>query len=202
MNLTIEGILLAAGESRRMGYPKPILQIGDCTFIERAASTTLSVADGLVVVLGAHAARIRPKVPADPRIRIVENPDYARGQLSSLKVAIRSLAPGAGAAIVHLADHPMVCAETFRLLIEAYRTSPKPIMIVRCRGRRGHPVMFDRAVFAELLDAPESEGARFVVNANPGRVGYVDTEDVGIVLDLDTPSDLEAAGLPPPPSRA
>ncbi len=200
MNAPLEGILLAAGESRRMGYPKPLLEIDGGTFIERAAQSMLSVADSLVVVLGAHAARIRPRVPPDPRIRIVENPDYARGQLSSLKAAIRSFGPGVGAALVHLADHPTVRPETFRLLVDAYRRSPRPIMIVRYRGRRGHPVMFDRAVFAELLDAPESEGARFVVNAEPGRVGYVDVDDAGVVLDLDTPSDLEAAGFPPPPS--
>lgn len=199
MSTAVEGILLAAGESRRMGYPKPLLRIGDRTFIEQAVATMLTAADSLVVVLGAHAARIRPKVPADPRIRIVENPDYTRGQLSSLKVGIRSLTPGVDAAIVHLADHPAVRPETFRALAQARRISRKPITIVRYRGRRGHPVMFERTVFAELLDAPESEGARFVVNADPRRVAYVDIEDAGVVLDLDTPSDLKAAGLPPPP---
>jgi molybdenum cofactor cytidylyltransferase len=200
VNGRIEGVLLAAGESRRMGYPKPLLKIGDRTFVEQAAYAMLSAAAGLVVVLGAHAERIRPKVPADPRIRVVENPDYERGQISSLKVAIRSLAPGVDAILVHLADHPTVHPDTFKALVEAYRApSGRPIMIARHQGRRGHPVLFERSIFAELLGAPDTAGARFVVNADPERVGYIDTGDAGVVLDLDTPADLAAAGLPPPP---
>jgi molybdenum cofactor cytidylyltransferase len=62
-------------------------------------------------------------------------------------------------------------------------------------------VIFDRALFAELLSAPEEEGARHVVNADPSRVAYVDLDDPGINLDLDTPTDLAHAGLPPPPKR-
>jgi molybdenum cofactor cytidylyltransferase len=73
-------------------------------------------------------------------------------------------------------------------------------VIARHDGRRGHPVIFDRALFAEILSAPEKEGARFVVNADASRVAYVDLNDPGINLDLDTPSDLARAGLPPPPA--
>jgi molybdenum cofactor cytidylyltransferase len=199
MKRHLEGIILAAGESRRMGYPKPLLDIGGRTFIEQIAETMLAVVRRLVIVIGAHRERVRAAIPRDARIAIVENPDYLRGQLSSLKVGLGAVQPDSVGAIVHLGDHPMVRVETFRAIVDSYNRRGKPIVIARHDGRRGHPVIFDRAMFAELLSAPEEEGARHVVNADPSRVAYVDLNDPGINLDLDTPSDLARAGLPPPP---
>jgi molybdenum cofactor cytidylyltransferase len=197
----LEGIILAAGESRRMGYPKPLLKIGHRTFIEHIAATMLAVVPRLVIVLGAHGDRVRAAIPHDKRISIVENPDYARGQLSSLKVGLSAIQPDAAGALVHLGDHPMVQVATFRAIVDSYDRTGKPIVIARHNGHRGHPVIFDRALFAELNSCPEEEGARQVVNAVPTRVGYVDSDDPGINLDLDTPADLARAGLPPPPPR-
>lgn len=180
-----------------MGYPKPLLRIGDETFLAHTAAIMLEVVQRLIIVLGAHSERIRPAVPADPRMVVVENPHYERGQLSSLKVG---LLPGpASAAIVHLADHPLVKRATFKALVAEYGRSGKPIVIARCQGRRGHPVIFARALFGELLRAPEDQGARVVVNADPSRVAYVDVDDAGVTTDLDTPADLERVGLPTPP---
>lgn len=191
----LEAILLAAGESRRMGFPKPLLKIGNQTFVEKLARAMLSAADRLIVVVGAHGDRVRPAIPRDPRITVVENPEWLRGQLSSIKAGLRSLDPGDEAVIVHLTDHPTVTAATFAAVADAWRASRKPIVIARHGGRRGHPVLFDRSVFAELLAAPEDQGARAVVNADPARVHYVEVNDPGITLDLDTPEDLERAGI-------
>ena len=196
----LEGIILAAGESRRMGYPKPLLKIGERTFIEQIAETMLAVVPRLVIVLGAHRERVRVAIPPDPRITIVENPNYARGQLSSLKVGLSAIQPDASGALVHLGDHPLVRVETFRAIIDCYNQTGKLIVIARHNGRRGHPVIFDRVVFDELQAAPEEEGARHVVNADAARVVYVDRDDPGINLDLDTPSDLTRAGLALPPT--
>ena len=196
----LDGILLAAGESRRMGYPKPLLKIDGVSFIERIATSMLAAVPRLVIVLGAHAERIRPAIPRDDRIAVVENPNYANGQLSSLKVGLGAVAPEAGGALVHLADHPLVRVESFKRLIESYRTWSQPIVVARCDGRRGHPLVFSRELFQELLDAPEHEGARYVVHRDPARVLYVDLDDRGINLDLDTPADLQRAGLAPPPA--
>jgi molybdenum cofactor cytidylyltransferase len=193
---SIHGILLAAGESRRMGYPKPLLKLGDGeTFVAHLAALMLPVVERLVVVVGAHADRVRPAIPDDPRIAVVYNPDWARGQLSSIKAGIRALPPDASAALIHLADHPMVKGATFPTMTYSFREFGKPIVIARHDGQRGHPVVFGRSVFAELLDAPEDQGARVVVNADASRIVYVDADDPGIVLDLDTPEDLARAGL-------
>jgi molybdenum cofactor cytidylyltransferase len=194
----IGAILLAAGESRRMGYPKPLLKIGDETFITHIAAEILQVIPRLVIVLGAHADRVRPAIPRDSRIVVLDNPAYARGQLSSLKVGLRfAIAEHARAVVVHLADHPRVAAETFRALVDAHDHLSQPIVIARYCGRRGHPALFSAEVFDELLNAPEDRGARVVVNADPARVAYLDVDDAGVVLDLDTPDDLVRAGLKP-----
>jgi molybdenum cofactor cytidylyltransferase len=192
----IFAILLAAGESRRMGYPKPLLKIGEETFIARTTALALTVASRVVIVLGAHADRVRAAIAPDSRVLVAQNPNFKRGQLSSLKVGLATAAgEDADAVIVHLADHPLVSPFTFRALADGYGHPAHPIVVVRHRGRRGHPVIFDRSVFAELMAAPEDQGARVVVNASPERVSYVNVDDPGVVLDLDTPADLANAGL-------
>jgi molybdenum cofactor cytidylyltransferase len=201
MSNRLDGILLAAGESRRMGYPKPLLIVDGKTFIEKIAATMLDVVPRLVVVLGAHAERIRRAIPHDERIVIVENPNYSRGQLSSLKIGLGAVQPDAAGAVVHLADHPIVRVESFRAVVDSFERTRKPIVIARSNGQRGHPVIFARSIFAELQNAPESEGARHVVNADASRIEYVDLDDPGINLDLDTPADLVRAGLAPPPKE-
>jgi molybdenum cofactor cytidylyltransferase len=200
MRPTIDGILLAAGESRRMGFPKPLLRIGNDTFLTRALHSMLEVARAVVVVTGAYEQPVRDGVSASRRLRIVHNPDFQRGQLSSLKCAIGATSPDVDGVMVHLADHPLVQGATFRALAEKYEVTRAPILIACHHGRRGHPVLFAKGVFSELLAAPEGEGARFVVNADPARVVYVEVEDPGVTLDLDTPEDLKRAGLAPPPA--
>jgi molybdenum cofactor cytidylyltransferase len=194
-----EAILLAAGESRRMGYPKPLLKLGSRTFIEILAAAILQSVARLIVVVGAHADAVRAAIPADPRILVVENPDFLKGQLSSIKAALPRVGAAAAGALIHLADHPMVRAETFAAVVDSYRRAGTPIAIARYRGRRGHPVLFARELFVELAAAPEDQGARAVVSADPSRVAYVDVDDPGVLADLDTPEDLERAGLARPP---
>jgi molybdenum cofactor cytidylyltransferase len=199
MTKRIDGILLAAGESKRMGFPKPLLCINGETFLTHIARSMLTTVERLIIVLGAHRDVVAAEVPADNRIRVIENHDYRMGQLSSIKRGLSAVSPNTDAAIVHLVDHPTVMPETFRRVAEGYRISRKPIVIARCGGHRGHPVLFDRSIFEELHQAPLDTGARAVVMADANRVIYVDVDDAGVLLDLDTPTDLARAGLPAVP---
>lgn len=194
----VEAILLAAGESRRMGFPKPLLRLGSRTFVEVLIAAILPNVARLIVVVGAHGSAVREAIPADPGILVVDNPGYLRGQLSSIKAALPHVGPRASGALIHLADHPMVHAATFAAVIEGYRRLGKPIAIARHQGRRGHPVVFARELFGELAAAPDEQGARVVVGADPARVAYIDVDDPGVLTDLDTPEDLDRAGLDRP----
>lgn len=197
----IEGILLAAGESRRMGFPKPLLRLNGETFLTHLAPSMLRTVERLIVVVGAHRDAVVAVVPADDRIDIIENPDYLQGQLSSIKAGLRAISADADAAMVHLVDHPTVLPETFSRLAGEYQLSGKPIVVARCHGHRGHPVLFDRSIFSELQRASTDVGARAVVNADKDRVIYADVDDPGVLLDLDTPADLARAGLPRVPTQ-
>ena len=139
----------------------------------------LSVARNVVVVTGAHAERVGAEVPDDPRIQVVHNAHFVRGQLSSLTCGLATISPDAAGVLVNLADHPLVLASTYQAVAARFGSPGQSILIARYQRRRGHPVLFGREVFRELMDAPEGEGARFVVNADPGRVVYVDVDDRG-----------------------
>jgi len=197
----VEAILLAAGESRRVGYPKPLLKINGQTFVEHLSDALLQAVPRIVIVTGAFVDRVRQAIPSDPRITVAENPDYRRGQLSSLRVGLKMVSDEADAALVHLVDHPAVSVATFRAIVAEYARAGKPIVIARYRGKRGHPVIFDRSLFDEIVQASDREGAHVVVNRDPDRVRYLDVDDAGVTLDLDTPADLERAGIRLPPAE-
>jgi CTP:molybdopterin cytidylyltransferase MocA len=179
--LTIAGIVLAAGESRRMGFPKPLLPYRGATFLEHIIAVLRDQVDPLVVVLGHEAPRIQRVVPDGARV--VVNEDYARGQLSSLQTALAGLQ--ADAALVALVDHPGIDRELLARLLRAFRENRPPLLIPTFGGRRGHPMIFSRALFAELLAAPLDQGARVVVRRHAALELAVDCE--GILQDLDDP---------------
>ncbi|HKA54004.1 MAG TPA: nucleotidyltransferase family protein [Candidatus Binatia bacterium] len=186
----ISGILLAAGESRRMGSPKALLRYRGQTFIERGCLAFLDAGvEELIVVLGARAAELRQALPPHPGLRTVENPRYFQGQLSSLMAGIGALSPESEAAVVNLVDHPLVTAETVGALIASFRAAPVPILIAAHQGRRGHPVLFSSQVYGEILAAPLDRGAKVVVRKDPSRVREIQLDDPGILADIDTPED-------------
>jgi molybdenum cofactor cytidylyltransferase len=185
----IAAVVLSAGESSRMGRPKALLPIEGETFIGRiVAALKRTQTAKIVVVLGHNAdqlaATIRPL-----GVEILVNPDYKLGQLSSLQVAVRSLQgdTGCDAMLLHLVDHPYIDAALVDRMIERFHETKKDIVVPRWRGKRGHPVLFSRRLFAELLAAPMDQGAKAVVNAHLRDTLEIDTEEEGIALDIDTP---------------
>jgi molybdenum cofactor cytidylyltransferase len=186
----ISGILLAAGESRRMGSPKALLRYQGTTFVERICRAYLTAGvDELIVVLGARAYELRRAIPAHPILRTVVNPRYFQGQLSSLMTGIGALSPDSEAAVVNLVDHPLISAQTIGALIASFRADPLPILIASYNGKRGHPVLFSKHVYGEILAAPLDQGAKVVVRKDPSRVRELPLDDPGILADIDTPED-------------
>jgi len=185
----IVAVVLSAGESSRMGRPKALLPIDGQTFIERivGALKKSSVAK-VMVVLGHNADEMTPRLEHLP-VEILVNPDYKLGQLSSLQVAVRRLErePDCDAMLVHLVDHPYVNTKLVQTMIKRYEDTGKLIVVPRYNRKRGHPVIFSRKLFAELLAAPVDQGAKAVVNAHRDDTLEIDTEDEGVTVDIDTP---------------
>lgn len=184
----IAGIILAAGESSRMGRDKALLRLGEETFLSHLMGVLHAAGLDLIrVVLGANAETVRRAMRFGPA-EVVINTMWQQGQLSSLQAALRSLPAGAvDAAVVALVDHPKVSAALVRALVAAFRTSGKAIVIPTYRGRRGHPVVFSSALFSALLAAPLAQGARQVIHEHGGDLLELPTEEEGVVLDIDDP---------------
>jgi molybdenum cofactor cytidylyltransferase len=185
----ISAVILSAGESSRMGRPKALLPIDGQTFIEKIVGALKQTPVGkVIVILGHNADEMRPHIEHLP-VEILVNPDYKLGQLSSLQVAVRCLEAVADCVgmLVHLVDHPYIDAKLVESMIEGFHASGKLIVVPRYGAKRGHPVIFSRELFGELLAAPMDQGAKAVVNAHRDDTLEIDTADSGVTVDIDTP---------------
>jgi molybdenum cofactor cytidylyltransferase len=187
------GIILAAGESSRMGADKALLDYQGSTFLERLIYLFLPRVAPVVVVLGHNAEKIREVIPGERvGLQIAINPDYRTGQLSSLQTGIRALPMEAPGALVTLVDHPAVSGATIDALLHSFETDAPPLVIPRYQGRHGHPVLFSRLLLDELLALPVSASAKQVVRAHQALTAYIDVSDSGVVQDVDTPADYRS----------
>jgi CTP:molybdopterin cytidylyltransferase MocA len=207
----INALVLAAGESRRMGMPKPLLRFprgmgvppmnsgtwarcpcharGDTTFLEQIISVLRKAeVDRITVVLGARAEVVQASTDLSGT-DVVVNENYRDGQLSSLIAGLTSLPPETEAILLCLVDNPLITVRTVDGIIGAFRVSGKPIVVPVFQGQRGHPALFARAMFEELLHAPADQGARYVVQSNDNQVFEVDVPEPSVLARIDTPED-------------
>jgi CTP:molybdopterin cytidylyltransferase MocA len=191
--VSVAGIILAAGESRRMGYPKALLEYRGQTFLDRLIAVFSSFCDPVIAVLGAHEREIRARVGGSATF--VSNPHYARGMLTSLQCGLRAVPAGAEGVLLTLVDHPAVSEETVRAIL----APPRPLVRVpRIGDERGHPVWFSLDLIPEFLALSETAAARDVVRAHKAETEFLDVKDPGILSDIDTPEayrNLIGAGL-------
>ncbi len=185
-------ILLAAGESTRMGQPKPLLPWGGVTLIEyqvrelRAASV-----DDLVVVLGHAAEEVRPPVPAGARI--VVNEAYREGRASSLRAGAAALDDDADPIVVLSVDQPRP-RDVIETLLAAHREHAATITVPIAQGRRGHPVVLAGSLLPELRQASdETQGLRGVIAAHQDELFEIEIGFPTVLLDINTPEQYQAA---------
>jgi CTP:molybdopterin cytidylyltransferase MocA len=183
----VVGVLLAAGEGSRFGRPKALIELGGMTLAERGvAMLRAGGADSVLVVIGAADVSVDDA-------QIVENPDWRTGMGSSLRAGLAALADGdadAGAAVVALADQPLVGAEAVRRLIAAYRAGAS-VAVAAYDGQPRNPVLIARKHWADVIaTATGDTGARAFLRARPELVTLVECGDTGRPDDIDTPVDL------------
>lgn len=188
----VAAIVLAAGSSSRMGQPKALLPLlGKPLLVHSLDTLRASPVDEIVLVVGAEANRIRGAVTLE-KIRVIVNSEYASGMSSSIRAGCRAVSPSAGAFLIVLADQPLVAVATVDALVSRYRVARPRILVPTYRGVRGNPVLLDRSLSQEIEAVRGDIGCRGVVAAHAAEVLEVPVDDPGILLDVDTPEDLEA----------
>lgn len=183
----IAAILLAAGESRRMGQPKALIRYNGKTFVQQI-SERLSLAGlaEIIVVLGHQAETVRPACP--PFVRSVVNPFPTLGQFSSLQSGVRALAADVSAVLVCLVDQPHLPVELILSLVRARQ--PQKIIVPSFAGRQGHPVLYDRCFFPHLLARAPIQTAHDLQQRFAENIQRLEWPQESILWDADTPDDL------------
>ncbi|MCL5019231.1 MAG: nucleotidyltransferase family protein [Patescibacteria group bacterium] len=188
----IAGLILAAGESRRMQSPKSLLPIENKTFIEHIIDILQKgCADPVVVILGHNADQIQKAAKLSGTI-ILNNPDYPLGQLTSIQCGVKHLMklPVVGVLICPV-DCPLISASLIQRLIHESEKNEREIIIPTYEGRRGHPGLFMKSRFQDILDAPLNQGARWVIQRHPEEIKEMATEEEGVILNINTPDDYK-----------
>jgi molybdenum cofactor cytidylyltransferase len=190
----ISGILLAAGESRRMQPAfKPLLKWGKRTVIgECVHQMRQSALADIFVVLGHREADIRTRL-AGTGVQYGINADYQKGMLTSVKTGLAMLGPNSDGALIHLVDQPMVSALVMDRLIEAFAKSGKGIVLPTWNGRHGHPIIIGSTYFDDVMQLDETapDGLRSFIAAHRGDCEEVAVATPAVVEDIDTPEDYE-----------
>ena len=180
-----------------MGRAKATLPLGESdTFLTRIVRTLLDAGvDDVVVIVGHEAEAIVSSFAASGLpARFAVNPEYDRGQLSSLIVGLGIVdRPGILASLVTLVDVPLVSAATVRAVIDCYRRTRAPVVRPTSGARHGHPLLIDRALFNELRAADPAGGAKSIVRAPASAAGDLAVEDEGAFTDIDTVEDYRRA---------
>lgn len=191
----VAGVVPCAGRSARMGRSKALLDAGGRSFLSAVVGALVGGGcDPVVVVVGPGQEDEARRAQAAGAI-VLENPEPGDGPITSLRVALASLDAEVDGVAFLPVDHPLVAPETVAALVEELLGGDAPLVLPTVDGRRGHPVLFRRTLFAELMTGDLEEGARSVVHRHLDRAALVDVADHGTVTDIDTPEAYRAAFL-------
>lgn len=188
----VTGVILAAGQSRRMGEPKQLLLLGEKPMIWHVAfAACLANFHEVLVITGAFSDEVTQVLKEFP-LKVIYNEQWADGQSTSVKKAVESVHPRSQAAVFLLADQPLIDAALINEVIAAYETTKSSIIMPRAQNKPGNPVLFDLETWRlALLELSGDEGARQIIKKNPGDIRYIEKVDEEIFFDVDTPMEFE-----------
>lgn len=190
----IVGLVLAAGQSRRMGTRnKLLIELQGKTLVQHAVDALRGAGLESITVVSGHEAERLEQALATSAIEIVHNPEFATGLASSLRYGTRALPPEADGVVVALGDMPLVNAALITRLIEAFDPSRRQSIVVpTVRGKRGNPVLWGARYFEEMEQLSGDVGAKHLIGLHGEEVFEVACDDEASLLDLDTPQALAA----------
>jgi len=187
----IWAMILAAGESKRMGKPKLLLPYGEKTIIETIVETIVSSnVENTLVILGSDREKIEEKIKNSP-VEIVYNRDFRSGMLSSVQCGLKTLPEETRAVLVVLGDQPKISADVINKLIDAYKSTGKGIVLPAYKKERGHPVLIDLKYGEEVESLSPEVGLRGTVYNHPEDILEVEVETPSIFQDIDDESDYK-----------
>jgi molybdenum cofactor cytidylyltransferase len=190
--MRVVGVVLAAGESRRMGRLKALLPFGGCTVIERVVQSLLQVElAGIAVVLGHRAADIAAVIASGP-IQILYNPNFHQGMTTSVQVAMRDLSPIPDAYLLALVDQPHIGPGPIQQILEAFSHTHKGVVIPTYQGKRGHPIILASRYRQEVLALEPQQGLHLITRGHPEDTLEVPMASDVILRDMDYQADYEA----------
>lgn len=187
----VAAMLLAAGESLRMGEPKGLLTLESKTVIEVILDKLLSLPLHEVVVVLGHEPDRLIEVIGSRSVRTITNSDYQRGMLSSVQCGMKNLSPGAEGVMICLLDQPLIPVEVLRCLVDSFQHDASRILIPTCGGRRGHPILIPLQFCDEVFTLEDSLGLRQLLRDKGEAIGEVAVTAKGVLSDLDTKRDYE-----------
>jgi len=189
----ITPIILAAGDSRRMGYPKALLPLGTDVFLTRILATAQKAGLGKPkIVLGKAASVIQSRIDT-PHADILINRNPEHGQMSSIQLAVSSLHPECVAAMIWPVDQPLISVELILDLVKLFLSSDALIAHPVCGENNGHPAIFRNKIFHEFTETPLGESPKKIVLHHKASTTFLPTDETGTVNDIDTPTDYEIA---------
>ena len=184
-------MILAAGESKRMGKPKLLLPFGEKTIIETIVETVVSSkVEKTLVILGSDRKKMEERIKNYP-VKIVYNRDFRSGMLSSVQCGFRALPEDIRAVLVVLGDQPKISTIVINKLIDAYKSSGKGIVLPVYKKERGHPVLIDVKYGEEVENLNPEIGLRGTVYNHPEDILEVEVETPSIFQDIDYESDYK-----------
>lgn len=187
----IWAVILAAGESKRMGKPKLLLPFGGKTIIETIVETVVSSkVEKTLVILGSDRKKIEEKIKNYP-VEIVYNRDFRSGMLSSIQCGFKALPEETRAVLVVLGDQPKISTTVINKLIDAYKSSGKGIVLPVYKKERGHPVLIDVKYREEVESLSPEVGLRGTVYNHPEDILEVEVETPSIFQDINDKSDYK-----------
>ena len=194
MTPKISGIILAAGLSTRMGEPKQLLPFGGSTIIETVIDNLLaSKLNEVIVVVGHEAKKVRARIRHKP-VKIVYNPDYKEGMLTSAQCGVGQISASADAFAMTLVDLPLITPDLVNLVIDTYVQTGGGIAVPSYNYRRGHPVIFNRRYTVDLLALDgDSGGVRSLFRKYADDIHYVTVDTDRVLRDIDYREDYEEA---------
>jgi molybdenum cofactor cytidylyltransferase len=188
-NTYISVIILAAGESKRMGKQKLMLQFRQSTILEQVLKVfSCSNLFEVLVVLGREYEEIT-KLKSLKLVHTVLNKDYEQGMSTSIIAGVKAVHKDAKGIMIALADMPFIETNTINHVINTFMEKGKGIIVPVCNGRRGHPVIFSTAYRNELLTLKGDEGGRRITETHPEDVFELEVGSDTVTRDIDTPED-------------